>query len=130
MASLVTACSPLMVIQSLTSQELLSLHWLPVKYCIQYKILLLTHKAQHGEAPKYIQDLLTPYNAKWCLHSSSRHESEPKQSQLKRYGVRAFVGCAPHLWNNLPLDVKLCQSTEAFKKLLKTLLFKQAFPNA
>ncbi len=46
--------------------ELMSLHWLPVKYRIQYKILLLTHKAQHGKVPKYLQDLFTPYNPKWC----------------------------------------------------------------
>ena len=42
--------------------ELMSLHWLPVKYRIEYKILLLTYKAHHGEAPKYLKDLLIPYN--------------------------------------------------------------------
>ena len=106
---------------------LISLHWLPVKYRIEYKILLLTYKAQHGKAPAYLKDLLIPYNPKRCLRSCARHELEPQKSRLKRFGDRTFTCCAPHLWNNLPFDVKLCQSTEQFKKSLKTLLFKRAF---
>lgn len=34
------------------------LHWLPVRYRIQYKVLLLTFRALHGEAPVYISDLI------------------------------------------------------------------------
>ena len=35
------------------------LHWLPIKSRIDYKILILTHKCVHGEAPKYLTDLIT-----------------------------------------------------------------------
>ena len=35
-----------------------SLHWLPVKYRIDFKILLLTFKAIYGHAPGYLIDLL------------------------------------------------------------------------
>ena len=34
------------------------LHWLPVKFRIHFKLLLLTFKALHGMAPKYMVDLL------------------------------------------------------------------------
>ena len=34
------------------------LHWLPIKQCINYKVLTLVHKCQHQKAPKYLQDLL------------------------------------------------------------------------
>ena len=34
------------------------LHWLPVRYRIISKILLLTYKALNGQAPSYIKDLL------------------------------------------------------------------------
>ena len=34
------------------------LHWLPIKQCIDYKVLTLVHKCQHQKAPKYLQDLL------------------------------------------------------------------------
>lgn len=35
--------------------------WLPVHTHIDFKILLLTFKALHDQAPNYIKDLLTPY---------------------------------------------------------------------
>ena len=39
------------------------LHWLPIKQCINYKVLTLVHKCQHQKAPKYLQDLLN--EKKW-----------------------------------------------------------------
>jgi hypothetical protein len=38
---------------------LYELHWLPVKYRIEYKIITLTFKAIHGTAPNYITELIT-----------------------------------------------------------------------
>ena len=35
------------------------LHWLPVKYRIIYKVILITFKAMQGNAPRYISDLIT-----------------------------------------------------------------------
>ena len=35
------------------------LHWLPIKQCIDYKVLTLVHKCWHKKAPNYLQDLLT-----------------------------------------------------------------------
>ena len=43
------------------SQTLKKLHWLPIEKRIIFKLLLLTYKAQHGLAPSYLTDLLTPY---------------------------------------------------------------------
>ena len=37
---------------------LCSLHWLPVKFCIDFKILILTFKAIYGHAPGYLTDLI------------------------------------------------------------------------
>ncbi len=39
-----------------------SLHWLPIKFCISYKIILLTYKALNGLAPAYLTNLLSCYN--------------------------------------------------------------------
>ena len=41
-----------------SSMENTKLHWLPIKQCIDYKVLTLVHKCQHQKAPKYLQDLL------------------------------------------------------------------------
>ena len=37
---------------------LINLHWLPVRYIINFKILLLTFKALYGMAPSYISELI------------------------------------------------------------------------
>ncbi len=39
-----------------------SLHWLPIKFCISYKILLLAYKALNDLAPAYLINLLSRYN--------------------------------------------------------------------
>ncbi len=39
-----------------------SLHWLPVTFRIDFKVLLLVYKSLNGLGPKYIADILTEYN--------------------------------------------------------------------
>ncbi len=39
-----------------------SLHWLPIKFRISYKILLLAYKALNDLAPAYLTSLLSRYN--------------------------------------------------------------------
>ncbi len=51
---------------------LASLHWLSIKFCINFKILLITYKALHGLAPPYISELLSPYNSSQQLRSSDQ----------------------------------------------------------
>ena len=49
---------------------LAELHWLPVEKRIIFKILLLTCKALHSQAP-YISELLVPYKPARTLTSSN-----------------------------------------------------------
>ena len=51
---------------------LASLQWLPVKFGIQFKILLTTSKALTGFAPSYIKDILAPHNRTWTLGSVTK----------------------------------------------------------
>ncbi len=46
-----------------------SLHWLPVKFRISYKILLLAYKALNDSAPAYLTSLLSRYNPSRSLRS-------------------------------------------------------------
>ncbi len=48
-----------------------SLHWLPIKFCISYKILLLTYKALNGLAPAYLTSLLFCDNPSCSLRSQN-----------------------------------------------------------
>ena len=43
---------------------LATLHWLPVKYRIEFKTLLIVFMPLHGNAPTYIQELITPSKTK------------------------------------------------------------------
>ncbi|KAI5619000.1 gastrula zinc finger protein XlCGF28.1-like [Silurus asotus] len=50
---------------------LISLHWLPIKSRIDYKILLLTYKALNGLAPQYLSELLYQYDPPRLLRSKA-----------------------------------------------------------
>ena len=52
------------------SPILQQLHWLPVKFRIDFKILLLTHKALNNQALDYISELLTLYKPSRAPRSS------------------------------------------------------------
>ena len=104
-----------------------ALHWLPVKYRIQYKALLLTFKAINDMAPRYLQDLLHPYKQTRDLRSSSRFLLETPSTKLKSFGDRAFSVYAPKLWNQLPIQIKQAPSLLIFKKTLKRHLFEISF---
>lgn len=43
--------------------NLSSLHWLPVRFGIDFKILIITFQARVGLAPEYINECLIPYVA-------------------------------------------------------------------
>ena len=104
------------------------LHWLPVSYRIQYKILVLAYKAVHGTAPSYLCDLVTVYRPGRTLRSSSDAcLLEQPHTRLKSGGDRAFSKAAPVLWNRLPSDVRDAETLDAFKRILKTHLYRQAY---
>lgn len=102
------------------------LHWLPVKSRIKYKILLLTFKALHGQAPGYLRDLITPYVPTRRLRSADQHLLSVPRIQSKT-GERAFAWAAPHLWNALPIHLRELSELNSFKSQLKTHLFHSAF---
>ena len=108
---------------------LYKLHWLPVKYRIEYKIITLTFKAIHGTAPSYITELITfKTNSSYSLRSNNKLLlCPPSFRTLSTLGDRAFIAAAPKLWNVLPLTLRSISDFNVFKQDLKTYLFKQAF---
>ena len=44
-----------------SKDSLQTLHWLPIRSQINFKIAVLVFKCLHGEAPKYLQNLLITY---------------------------------------------------------------------
>ncbi len=53
------------------SPVLASLHWLPVKSRIEFKVLLLTYKALNNQAPSYLKELIVPYYPSRSLRSQN-----------------------------------------------------------
>ena len=102
-----------------------SLHWLPIHHRITFKILILTFKILHGQAPKYLSDLLFLRSSSSLrpLRSTSTLQLTPGPRTKTRYGDRSFSVIAPLLWNNLPSHIHNSNSLDQFKTLLKTHLF-------
>ena len=108
---------------------LFQLHWLPIKYRIEFKIQLFNFKAMHGVAPDYICKLISRKSStRYSLRFSQRIVLEnPSGKIFSTLGGRTFCYAAPKLWNNLPCKISTLDSLSSFKCHLKTYLFKQAF---
>ncbi len=103
------------------------LHWLPVSFRIDFKILMLTYKALNNLAPQYLSELLTPYTPTCVLHSSEAGLLTVQTTRLKTMGDQAFSSLAPKLWNSLPSEIRNAESLSVFKSSLKTYFFRVAF---
>ena len=68
------------------------LHWLPVRYRVTFKILLLVYKALHTKAPAYIT---RPLKAKpvgqYSLRSDAQDLLVVPKTTWKTFGDRAFA---------------------------------------
>jgi len=102
-------------------------HWLPVRYHIVFKILLLVYKALNGTAPSYISELLEYHTSERKLRSCSQHLLATPKVRLKTYGERTFAVAEARLWNSIPLELRYSSSIDILNQHLKTYLFKQAF---
>uniref|UniRef100_A0A8C2BXZ1 Reverse transcriptase domain-containing protein n=1 Tax=Cyprinus carpio TaxID=7962 RepID=A0A8C2BXZ1_CYPCA len=106
---------------------LASLHWLPVKFRMHFKILVLTFRALQGQAPPYISDLIQLRTSSHSLRSTGQRFLVAPHTHFKTRGDRSFQVVAPRLWNALPPSIRCLDCVENFKTQLKTLLFKEAF---
>ncbi len=95
-------------LESLPGQEntiitpiLQSLHWLPIKFRISYKTLLLTYKALNGLAPAYLTSLQSHYNPSHSLRSQISGLLVVPRIAKSTKGGRAFSHLSPKLWNSL-----------------------------
>ena len=104
-----------------------SLHWLPVRFRIDFKVLLLVFKCLNGLGPSYLSDMLLPYRPSRTLRSSSAGLLSVPNVRTKTFGEASFCYYGPRLWNGLPEDLRAAESVDAFKSRLKTHFFNLAF---
>ena len=106
------------------------LYWLPIRYRIEFKILLITFKILNFLAPSYLSPLISlSLPSKYNLRNSSDKLllSYPRFKSKATVGDRSFTCAAPKLWNALPFDIRSASTVSIFKAKLKTHLFRHAF---
>ena len=103
-----------------------TLHWLPIRHRITYKLALVTYKVRLSSIPHYLNNLLSVRTVSRALRSSSAPLLHVPFS-CTVFASRAFRVAAPTVWNSLPLTVQTAPSVNVFKSRLKTFLFNLAF---
>ena len=105
------------------------LHWLPIRYHVDHKMLTLVYKCLHDKALDYLKNLLTVIGdseRSMRLNSQYMRLLIPKTIK-KTFAARSFSVKGAELWNNLPNSVKISISVNDCKAKLKTFLFTKAY---
>ena len=105
--------------QSMTT-ILRQLHWLPVRKRIEYKLLVLVHRALYDGTPEYLAALLLQHAPRLSLRSAGGLLLEVPKVNFERFGRRAFACNGPTMWNKLPGNKRDNGNLAEFKKELKT----------
>ncbi len=87
---------------SMTTLARLTLHWLPIKHRMDFKIFLITYKALNGLAPQYLSERLSHYSPPRLQRSQNSGHLIISRISKSSAGSRYFFYLAPKLWNNLP----------------------------
>ncbi len=109
------------------SLVLSTLHWLPIKHCIDFKILLITYKAMNDLAPQYLSELSLNYSPSRPLRSQNSGNLIIPRISKSTAGDRSFTYFAPKLLNNLPNIVREADTLCQFKSRLKSHLFNLVY---
>ena len=105
------------------------LHWLDAASRITYKLCVLVFCCRNGLAPRYLVEHCIPVATipgRSNLRSAAAGELCIPRCLTATLGPRAFAVSGPSSWNSLPSDLREPGiSLATFKKLLKTVLFRQ-----
>ena len=105
------------------------LHWLPIRECIEFKVLTLVHQCLDQKASLYLIEMLTRKDERRSgLRSNAqvRLLDVPRTSK-KTFASHAFSVFGPTKWNALPKNIRSILDNELFHMKLKTHLFQRTF---
>jgi len=108
---------------------LLQLHWLPVRWRVQFKLCCVMHSIFYGTCSAYLSNILEPVGAgrtRSGLRSTSSTDYSLPRLRTK-FGERSFGHAGPAAWNSLPEDMRAETDIAKFRKQLKTHFFSRAF---
>lgn len=95
-----------------------SLHWLPVHFRIDFKVLLLVFKCVNILGSYSLSDLLLPYQPSWIQGFSGIGLLATPLVSSKTNREVALGRYSPRLWNSLPKNLRA--DCWCFQKKLKT----------
>ena len=86
------------------------LHWLLIRFTLDYKLALLMFKCHKGETPKYLGDLVSIYERTGITRSLRSYQEDVSIYRIpftksKTFADRSFSVAGPRIWNGLPVDL-------------------------
>ena len=97
------------------------LHWLPIRFRCEYKMILHVYRCMKGQAPEYLQQKLILRNpARMTCSATDCNFLQILYNRRKTLVDCGFSSAGPRLWNSLPLELQTASSVPNVKKLLKT----------
>ena len=87
------------------------LHWLPIRFRLDYKLALLMFKCHNGEAPKYLCHLLSIDEGTGISRSLISYQGDVITYRIpftksQTFADRSFSVAGPRIWNGLPVDLQ------------------------
>ena len=115
--------------------QLKKLHWLPVRYRMQFIIGLVTYKILIQGQAVYLRELIHPYTSfrntrpstpkLYFLHTPT---FDRRVHRSIKHFSNSFSHNAPVLWNSFPFQIRNSPSVASFRKHIKIHLFNSSFP--
>jgi hypothetical protein len=107
---------------------LASLHWLPVRHRINFKIATTAFKVLHHQQPLYLAQILPRYIPSRSLRSSSSITISAPLRKTSMATSKSFSSTASQVWNKLPTHISSALTLPVFRRHLKHHLFLDAYP--
>ena len=85
--------------------HLKDLHWLLVRYRIDFKIETLVYKVKSSLQPVFLSSLISDYAPIRSLRSTETHILHTPRVKTA-VGSRDFSSSVPKVWNSLPADIR------------------------
>ena len=86
-----------------------SLHWLPIKFRVQFRICTFVFRCLYDGQPSYLSSLF--FSADSVKHLRSNNTKKLKVPRIRtKFGARALSVSGPTLWNLLPANLRVAKN--------------------
>ena len=102
------------------------LHWLPIRYRIDFKLAKLAFLTRSSSTSSYLNSSVARYLPFHTLRSQDTNLLAVPRTKTV-FGSRAFRVAARTVFNSLPPDIRSTDNIYAFCRLSKTFYFRNAF---